>query len=515
MDSTVKVRYRLAAFFIGCILLIVTLLAALFSSGSTVLAATTFSNPTPISINVWQLGGSNPYPSNIPVSGLTGAVSQITVTLNSLSHGCVQDVDILLVGPRGQDALIMSDIEGGTGGFSNCPPANGIVSVTLTLNDAASSFMPSDPSNNLTTGTYKPTNYGSGDDVQPVGLPPNSGQSMLSVFNGSNPNGTWKRYVVDDGNNSINGTLEGGWSLTIETVGDTPQTFVVNSEADPGTGVCDATECTLREAILAANGNSGHDNISFSIPGTGVHSIALTFDCTGTCVLHPMPGIYEEVTIDGYTQDSDTVDPTDDAKANTLAVGNDAKLLIELTTVDIDPEFNGLDGLYLTPLADGSIIRGLVINNYSTGIFIDQDSDGNTIEGNFIGTNPAGTSGITGNGVGIFVNGSNNTIGGTAPAARNLISGSGAVGQHTDYTGILFNSVEPAAGNNTVQGNYIGTNISGTLAIPNYDHGITDSSGGDNTIGGTAAGAGNLISGNPGYGILVVGGPTVTLSRAT
>jgi len=119
---------------------------------------------------------------------------------------------------------------------------------------------------------------------------------------------------------------------------------------------------------------------------------------------------------------------------------------------------------------------------------------GNVIQGNFIGTNPAGTAAL-GNSLGLSVTGasSNNTIGGTTPAARNVISG------NTVNGGIGFSN----ASGNTVQGNYIGTNAAGTAALGNSGNGLNIASASNNTIGGTVAGAGNVVSGNSGVGIFI------------
>ena len=121
-----------------------------------------------------------------------------------------------------------------------------------------------------------------------------------------------------------------------------------------------------------------------------------------------------------------------------------------------------------------STIRGLAINSFDvTGINI--LSDNNVIEGNFIGTNAAGSAAL-GNSYGIYVlNGQYNTIGGTTAAARNVISGNTA-------EGIYIN----AANFNTVAGNYIGTNAAGSAAIAN-DIGIYCYFSSNNTIGGTTA----------------------------
>ena len=162
---------------------------------------TNFANTTPISIPI--LGSATPYPATIAVAALAGNVTKVTVKLNNLSHTYADDVDILLVGPGGQNAIILSDVGGGTQPMS----------VTLTLDDAAVSNLPD--STSLSSGTFKPTNIESGDTF-PAPAPAPSGGSALSVFNGTNPNGTWSLYVVDDLNSDA-GNVAGGWELNITT----------------------------------------------------------------------------------------------------------------------------------------------------------------------------------------------------------------------------------------------------------------------------------------------------------
>ncbi|HYI23699.1 MAG TPA: right-handed parallel beta-helix repeat-containing protein, partial [Candidatus Limnocylindrales bacterium] len=115
--------------------------------------------------------------------------------------------------------------------------------------------------------------------------------------------------------------------------------------------------------------------------------------------------------------------------------------------------------------------------------------------GNFIGTNAAGTI-ARGNTVGIRVESSGNLIGGSTPGARNLISGNGAYG--LEITGA-------AAIDNSVKGNYIGTNKAGAAQLRNVSHGVIVIDGADNTIGGTTAGDRNVVSGNGDDGIKLLG----------
>jgi CSLREA domain-containing protein len=259
---------------------------------------------------------------------------------------------------------------------------------------------------------------------------------------------------------------------------DASSTFTVNSTADPGTGSCDPVECTLREAIAAANTTSGADTINFNIPGSGVKTISPISD---------LPTITDAVTIDGYTQGDGTAD---DAMPNTLPTGNDAHLLIELN----GSSAGFSSGLKIT--GANVTVRGLAINRFQAyGLLV--DGPDTTIEGNYIGTGASGTTDL-GNfqsGVGVFD--ADNTIGGTTPAARNVISGNGST---LEASGVSFNC--NCSTGNRVQGNYIGTDKNGTAPLGNTSDGVTMFVGAhSNTIGGTTEGARNVISGNKGRGV--------------
>src|SRR4029434_9183584 len=157
-----------------------------------------FSNTAPIAIP--DSGPGNPYPSVINVSNIPIQIAKVTVKLNLLSHTFPSDIDVLLVGPQGQTAIIMSDVGGST-------PVNGI---TLTLDDAAASPLPAGV---LTTGTFQPTNSVLGDTF-PAPAPAPGNNSALAVFNGTNPNGQWRLFVFDDAGLDL-GSFAGGWTLSI------------------------------------------------------------------------------------------------------------------------------------------------------------------------------------------------------------------------------------------------------------------------------------------------------------
>jgi len=186
-------------------------------------SALTFTNSTPITIPL--TGPASPYPSPITVSGL-GTVSDVNVTINSFSHTCARDVDILLVGPGGQKTLLFSDAGGCITAASG---------VTFTLDDEAATTYPcgADPS-----GTFKPTNDPPGGceptpDPFPAPAPPGPYPVALTVFDGANPNGTWSLFVFDDNGGDM-GTISGGWTLDLQTTDITPPETVISGKKIKG-----------------------------------------------------------------------------------------------------------------------------------------------------------------------------------------------------------------------------------------------------------------------------------------
>jgi len=188
--------------------------------------------------------------------------------------------------------------------------------------------------------------------------------------------------------------------------------------------------------------------------------------------------------------------------------------------------------------------RNIIAGNGQHGVGLDQGTSGNLVVGNYIGTNVSGTTELPNAAVGILIHqASNNTVGGTIAAARNIIAASGRSGVEISdlpYGALAVNNAavtteslvsygvqrpgEPAvpaaaptaltasANGNIIQGNYIGLDASGTQAFFNVGNGIIIHNGSSNQIGGTAGGAGNVIAGNRGNGILIqaVSGYTAT-----
>ena len=195
-----------------------------------------------------------------------------------------------------------------------------------------------------------------------------------------------------------------------------------------------------------------------------------------------LDAITDAVIIDGYSQSN--------ANVNTLAIGNDAILRVEITNATGSTgSFNmSNDGLILNQNSDGSVIQGLVINGFeNTGIMVQQDANDITIRGNFVGTDVTGTQANANVASGVFVNGFNVTVGGADPSDRNIISGNGG-------DGITFRSSGTIIGG-LLQNNYIGVDATGLNPLGNGNFGVQLS----NTIDVDVIN--NVISGNEFDGI--------------
>jgi len=262
-------------------------------------------------------------------------------------------------------------------------------------------------------------------------------------------------------------------ALTLAVVSARPAlaaTFIVTSTNNAGAG-------SLRQAILDANATPDGDVIAFAIPGTGPHVIAL---------MAALPDLTQPITIDGFTQPG--------ASANSLPQGNNAVLQIRL---DGAGAF-GANGLRLR--AANSQVRGLSVTRCAgEGVQI-IGATNCVVAGNYIGLAPDGTARANnGSGVQVF-DSPGNRIGGTAPADRNVLSGNFTAGVHLIGVG---------ASNNIVEGNFIGTSPDGSAARANFVNGVYVQDAPRNRIGGTAPGARNVISGNTPDGVRVGGSESV------
>lgn len=244
--------------------------------------------------------------------------------------------------------------------------------------------------------------------------------------------------------------------------------FVVTNTNNAGAG-------SLRQAILDANAAAGHTLIKFDIPGAGKQVIRpLTY----------LPSVQGDTTIDGYSQPG--------ALPATEATPPELKIVL-----DGGQCANICSGLTLH--AGGNVVRGLVINDFSSsGIVI--NSDDNVVQGNILGTGPDMLVAVPNTQAGVNVNtGSRNLIGGPQPDDRNVISGNGVQGV------LLFSD------DNEVYGNTIGTSWDGTLALGNGGGGV-EIWGDDNEVGGVGEGEANAIAYN-GTGVIAWDGEANTFAR--
>lgn len=198
---------------------------------------------------------ANPYPSTLTVSGLANIPAtgnNVTLTINNFSRpgGRPDDIDMLLVGPTGASLIFWSDV-GST--------ATTAINITVTLSDAGTNFLPD--AGTLTSGTFKPTNESTVQDnfaqygapAGPYGTP---GGAIVGVgpntfatqFNGTNPNGVWSLYVVDDVQTGETGGSIGSWSLSINAAAGVPEpsTWIM------GAAVAAVAAHSLRRRLRAA-----------------------------------------------------------------------------------------------------------------------------------------------------------------------------------------------------------------------------------------------------------------------
>jgi uncharacterized delta-60 repeat protein len=310
-----------------------------------------------------------------------------------------------------------------------------------------------------------------------------TGYNNLDIGNVTNHNvtgliaGTTYYYRVRALN--VCGTSVNSNSISATTSG-TQQTYIVTSTANTGAG-------TLRQAILDANANCGHDTIKFNLGAAIPYTIALTA---------ALPNLTDPagVTINGFDNGANPGTP------------NSIPVFDATTATPMNPTYavilgnnnNIPTGLVISSGSNNNVIKGLVLQDFGDGtpstndIAITVSGNNNKILGCYIGMGATGTTRGTKTADGIVITGANNMIGDGTAAGANLISG-----LNGGFEGILINGA--AATGNTVKGNIIGLQKDGSSlvasAIQRFGIAI-DNDSYSNTIGGSNPGEGNVISGN-------------------
>lgn len=331
--------------------------------------------------------------------------------------------------------------------------------------------------------------------------------------------------------------LGGGSTPAVSLTGN-DASFTVNVTTDgadlvPGDGVCEVTaatgDCSLRAAIQEANALAGADSIQFAL-GAGTPSLAPA---------SALPVIVEALTIDGATGGATRVEINGTAvgsnSALTLGAGSSGSTIKSLVInrvpfgspggfgVRIESANNVVRDCWIGPdaaggstgtanagggvlitgtAATGNTIggavpehRNVISRNAAQGVRLESGASTNTVSGNYIGTNVAGTAALANpTGVAIYTGANNNTIGGTTSTpgtgAGNVISGNNS--QAMDVNGAGTNG-------NVVAGNLIGTNAAGTASVSNAVGIFIQNGAQSNTIGGTTNAARNVIAGVNGF----------------
>jgi subtilisin-like proprotein convertase family protein len=282
---------------------------------------------------------ATPYPSvTTHVSGLAGTVTDVVLTVNGFSHQAPRDTDLMLVGPQGQKALVMSDVGGATP----------VTDVDLVFSDSSTSYLNFDDT--VTGGTHHPSNDSAG-DVFPLPAPSADGaMSSLSVFNGTDPNGFWALYAVDD-LATYAGKIE-WWAVSITTTGGTyPSSLTVDGL---GGAIADLDveleidHNRMNDIDMMLVGPQGQQVTLLSDAGGPNEVDAATFvldDSAAGAVPDPvLPGTYRATDVDPLSATDGYLSPAPASDGNTLLSvfnGTDPNGTWRLFVMDDSTDYRG------------------------------------------------------------------------------------------------------------------------------------------------------------------------------
>ena len=372
--------------------------------------------------------------------------------------------------------------------------------------------------------TSKPLIVVDGSQILPETFTSNSGLLIYSSsnqvknisFSGFNWNGLTLEYA-----DATNNTISGCW-LGLNSAGNGAASNALQGilfVQGAGHNIIGGTTALARN-VISGNGQYGLWTSDTNTTGNVILGNYIGTDASGSFAV---PNLFGGIGI--FTNGTGNVIGGTNAGAGNVISGNDgADIFLSGPNVSnniVEGNYIGLnaagsaaitnlaDGIYLTAGANGNIIggtnanaRNVISGNKQYGIYISDPGTGNNfVLGNYIGTDFTGTNAVGQGGlaggfcIGILNSASGNFIGGTGAGAGNLISGN---------PNFSYGIAVMSANSNTIQGNLIGTDFTGKKALANGFAGVIlefGSSG--NLIGGTTAGAGNVISANGSYGVYI------------
>ena len=252
---------------------------------ATTVNGNTFCNTGAITIPTQ--GTSTPYPSHITVSGQPTTFGKVTAQVKNVSHPFAEDIDVLLVGPTTTNNLVIVS-DAGSGATTN---------VSVTFDDTAANSVPASGAWAAPNGsaTYKPTDYDPLGEVDTFPSPApavSSATTLAGAFGGTNPNGTWSLYVVDDGAGD-GGSIAGGWCLTFTpppqadiavTKGDSPDPVLAGANITYAINVSNSVAgSTAASATLTDNLPAHTTFVSLTNPGWSCTTPAVGATGTVSC----------------------------------------------------------------------------------------------------------------------------------------------------------------------------------------------------------------------------------------
>jgi hypothetical protein len=386
------------------------------------------------------------------------------------------------------------------------------------------------------TGTAAlPNGTGNGSNVNPAGVSVAAGANhntiggstagARNVISGNNGIGV---FITGSGTDS--NTVAGNY-IGLDVTGNLGLGNGITSTGSARVGVGFGASDNVIGGTAAGTGNvvSGHYNgLGFIVAGSGnmIQGNLIGTNAAGTSEIGNVDGISlsgTRGTIIGGTVSGAGNIISGSVFDGIFAVGAIDGTLIQGNLIGLNAARtaalgNG-QGIVLSPYPGNSVTiggtspaaRNVISGNVSSGITVSDDNTPATgsvlIQGNYIGTDVTGTVAM-GNGYGsvfgsgIILTANNTTVGGTVAGAGNLISGNAVNGVYI---------IGHTATSNVVEGNYIGTDVNGTSKLANGTGVLIQNGATNNTIGGTAAGASNLISGNSGHGVDIIGSATTGL----